>query len=181
MCTLSLGAWAKGCMTIGGIEKAYVIDKSSKPADLTYAVSGNTITITAGASTATAYEIDPVQNSLALTNPVTADPNANSVFYTQTLTGILNDNAAGIVNTIQEVNKGRTEWLLKFRDGTYRMIGTDVNGMQANGGDGFASGQAAGDAQGTTISLVSESSYVAPVLEDFATFEAAFDITVPVA
>ena len=55
MCTLSIGAWAKGCMTIGGIEKAWVIDKSSKPADLTYAVSGNTITITAGASNGNAY------------------------------------------------------------------------------------------------------------------------------
>ena len=180
MCTLTLSTFKKGCMDIGGIEKLWVVDKSTLPADLVLAVANGAVTITPGATNASAYVIDPVQNSFAVTNPTNAAPESNSLFYEQTITGILHENDAATTALVENINKGRTLWLVKSRNGVYRMFGTDVNGMQANGGDGFTSGQANGDPQGVNVSLISQSTYVAPVLEDFATFEDAFDIVEPV-
>lgn len=175
MCTPSLAAFKPGCMDISGVRNLYAISKTAREAaSITYTVASGVITITGTGGSA--YMISPVQNSFSVTNPVTASGDANSLFYEQTINGIMHSVAATSTYLAEEINKSRTEWLVEFTDGTYRFFGTDTNGMQANGGDGLASGQAAGDAKGITLSLSGQSTYIAPSLADFADFQAAFTI-----
>ena len=178
MCTLNLAAWAKGCQDISGVRYLYAIDKSARiAADITYSVTGNAITI-AGTG-AEAYKLEPVQNSVSITNAVNSSPDSNSLFYLQALSAILHGNSAALGTLVENINKGRTEWLVELADGTYRMLGTDTNGLQTDGGDGFASGLAAGDAKAATLSLSGQSTYIAPVLADFTSFTDAFTVSEP--
>jgi hypothetical protein len=178
MCTLTLGAWAKGCQDISGVRFLYAIDKSARITDeITYTVTAGAITITGTGGTA--YKLEPVQNSVSITNPTNSAPDSNSLFYLQSLSAVLHGNSAALAALVENINKGRTEWLIELTDGTYRMMGTDTNGLQADGGDGFASGLAAGDAKAATISLSGQSTYIAPVLASFDSFTNAFTVTEP--
>ena len=166
-------------MDISGIRNLYVISKESRiEVGISYAISNGAVTITGAGGTS--YLLKPVQNSFSVTNPVTASGDSNSLFYEQTISGILHNSSAATNYLVEEINKGRTEWLVEYTDGTYRLFGTDTNGMQANGGDGGASGQAAADPKGATLSLSGQSTYIAPVLENFEDFSNAFTITEPV-
>lgn len=178
MCELTLSAWAKGCMDIAGVKALYVVDKPARiAASITYAVANGAITITGTGGAA--YKLEPVQNSFAVTNPTNASGDSNSLFYEQTITGSMHANNAATNTLLENINKGRTEWLVEFEDGTYRFFGTNDRGMQANGGDGFASGQASGDAKAANVSLTCQSTYIAPVLESFTSFTDAFTVTEP--
>ena len=175
MCDITLAAWQPGCMDISGIRNLYAINKTDREtASITYTVASGLITISGTGGTA--FLIEPVQNSFSVTNPVTASGDSNSLFYEQTINGTLHSSSAATNYLVQEINKGRTEWLVEYTDGSYRFFGTDTNGMQANGGDGGASGQAAGDPKGATLSLSGQSTYNAPVLAHFSTFTTAFSV-----
>lgn len=175
MCNLTLSAFEAGCLDISGIESLYFVSKKAREtAGISYAISEGVLTITGTGGNA--YLVKPVQNSFAVTNPVTASPDANSLFYTQTMTGTLHGNSAALKTLVQNINKGRTECLVKYTNGNLEMFGTDVAGLQATGGDGQASGQAAGDPKGATINLSGQSTYIAPNVATFEMFENAFSI-----
>ena len=179
MCTLTLSAQKAGCKDISGIEKLYVIDKSARETSgVTYSVAEGTVTI--GGTGGTAYAIEPKQNSFSVTNPTNASADNNSVFYQQTISGMIHGDSAALTALTQNINKGVTEWVVIYTNGTYRLFGSDSAGMQADGGDGGASGQAAGDAKGITLSLSGQSSYIAPIV-DKVEFETAFTLTEPLA
>ena len=172
MCTLTLANWAVGCKSIGGVTALYVIDKADRISNsITYAIANSVLTITGTGGTY--YKIDPTQNSFSISNPTNASGDANSLFYLQSIAGMMHGNTAAGTALVEQINKGRTEWLVEFADGTYRMMGTDTAGMEADGGDGLASGQAAGDAKGSTLSLSCQSTYIAPTVA-FDSFTAAF-------
>lgn len=178
MCELTFTAQKRGCQDISGVNSLLVVDKFARiVAGVTYAVVDGALTITG--TGATAYRINPVQNTFSVTNPTNAAPDSNSLFYLQSLAGVFNGNSAAVNSLIENINKGRTEWLIEFTDGTYRMMGTDTNGLQADGGDGFASGQGAGDAKGATLSLSGQSTYIAPTLASYTSFTDAFTVTEP--
>lgn len=179
MCSTILSAIKAGCKDISGIDKLYIIDKSAREtAGVSYSVTSGAITITG--TGAAAYEVIPKQNSFAVTNPTNASADNNSIFYLQTLTGMIHGNSAAQKALVENINKGVTEILVSYTNGTYEFFGTDTAGLQADGGDGQASGQAAGDAKGSTLSLSGQSSYIAPTLTTFSDFTDAFNVTAPV-
>tara|TARA_R100000951_G_scaffold110853_3_gene109208 strand:+ start:3019 stop:3555 length:537 start_codon:yes stop_codon:yes gene_type:complete len=176
MCTTTLTALKAGCKDISGISKLYFIDKAARiAAGIAYTIVDGDITIvgTDGA----AFEVIPKQNSFSVTNPTNASADNNSLFYLQTISGMVHGNSSAQKALIQNINKGVTEVLVEYTNGTHEFFGTDVSGMQADGGDGQASGQAAGDAKGATLSLTGQSSYIAPNLADITSFKSAFTVT----
>ncbi len=176
MCEITLTALKAGCKDISGISKLYFIDKAARiDAGITYTVVDGEISI-AGTDGA-AFVLEPKQNSFSVTNPTNASADNNSLFYLQTISGMVHGNSAPQKALIQNINKGVTEVLVAYTNGTYEFFGTDIAGMQADGGDGQASGQAAGDAKGATLSLTGQSTYIAPVVSSFADFTDAFTVT----
>lgn len=179
MCELTLAAWQPNCPDISGIRNLYVISKAARiTAGISYAVLNGAITITGTGGAA--FKLEPKQNTFTASNAEGGDVNANSLFYTQTLNGVLHGSSAAKKSLVQEINKGVTEWLVEYADGTFEFYGTDTMGMQSDrSGDGQNSGTAAADAKGSTINLISESAYIAPTLATFSEFEAAFTVTEP--
>ena len=177
MCTLSLSAYKRGCKTVGGVEKVYLIDKSAREdSSVTLAVSAGAITI--GGSGGAAYELFPTQNVSTFTQPNTSDNNAGTTFVTQTLDFTLHGYTAALVALSEEIAKGRMEAVVLMKDGTYMYAGFEANGLQSSGGDFGFTGTSIGDQNGFTFNLTCESRTSAPIVT-FSEFDAAFTITSP--
>lgn len=177
MCTLSLSAYKRGCKTVGGVEKIYLIDKTNREDnEVTLTVSAGAVTI--GGSGASAYELFPTQNVSSFTQPPTIDNNAGTTYVTQTLEFTLHGYSADLVALAEEIGKGRMEALVKMKNGTYFYAGIESNGLQASGGDFGFTGTAIGDQNGFTFTLTCESTTSAPTAT-FSEFEDAFTITSP--
>ena len=177
MCTLSLSTYKRGCKSVGGVEKIYIIDKSAREASIvTLAVSAGVLTI--GGTGGVAYELFPSQNVSTFTQPTTDDNNAGTTFLTQTLEFTLHGYSAALIGLAEEIGKGRTEALVKFKNGTYVYAGLESNGLQRSGGDAGFTGTAIGDQVGFTFTLTSESERSAPIAT-FSEFETAFTVNTP--
>lgn len=175
MCTLSLSAYKRGCKTVGGVEKIYLIDKSAREdSSVTLAVASGAITI--GGTGGAAYELFPTQNISTFTQPATDDNNAGTSYVTQTLEFTLHGYSAALVALSEEIRKGRMEALVKMKNGTYMYAGFESNGLQSSGGDHGFTGTSIGDQNGFTFTLTGESTTSAPTAT-FSEFSAAFTIT----
>lgn len=178
MCELTLSAEKVGCKTAGGIESFYLVDKRARvDASIAYSVTAGAVTITG--TGASAYHFIPNQNSFGFTQPTTSENDSNSFYFTQTLEGVLHGYSAAKVALIEEMAKGRMEVLIKMVNGTYVMAGIEDVGLQISGGDGGATGQAIGDANGMTITMSGQSTTLAPILADYAEFSTAFTVVEP--
>lgn len=175
MCTLSLSAYKRGCKTVGGVEKVYLVDKSARELSaVTLTVSAGAVTI--GGTGGAAFELFPTQNISSFTQPPTIDNNAGTTFVTQTLEFTLHGYSAALVALAEEIGKGRMEALVKMKNGTYLYAGIESNGLQASGGDFGFTGTSIGDQNGFTFSLSCESTTSAPTAT-FSEFETAFTVT----
>lgn len=173
-CTVVLSAYGRGCNSVSGIEKIYMIDKAARE------LAGITLSVTTGAATiagtgGTAYEWNPMQNGFSFTQPITQDNSAGTSSIVQTLDGVLHGYSAAVVYLIGELRKGRFEAAIKMRNGTYIYAGLDQTGLQIGGGDSGATGAAINDPSGTTINLTCECQDEAPTII-FSEFETAFTI-----
>jgi len=177
MCTLSLSTYQRGCKTVGGVEKIYIIDKGAREdSSVTLAVSAGAITI--GGTGGTAYELYPSQNVSSFTQPRTDDNNAGTTYVTQTLEFTLHGYTAALVSLAEEIAKGRLEALVKMKNGVYFYAGYEANGLQSAGGDSGFTGASVGDQVGFTFTLTCESERSAPVAV-YSEFATAFTINTP--
>lgn len=173
-CTITLSAYSRGCKSVGGVEKIYLISKPAREASsVTLAVDAGAITI--GGTGGAAFEIFPTQNVSTFTQPLTGDSNAATTFLTQTLEFTLHGYTAALVDLAEEINKGRLEAVVLLKNGTYLYAGLEANGLQNTGGDSGFTGTAIGDPVGFTFSLTCESELPAPIVT-FSEFQAAFTI-----
>lgn len=178
MCELTLSADKVGCKTAGGIASFYVVDKFNTATNsITYSVTAGALTITGTGGTA--FHFIPNQNSFTFTQPTTSENDNNSFFFTQTLEGMLHGYSAAKVALVEQLAKGRLEVLIVMLDGTMVMAGIEAVGLQLSGGDGGATGQAIGDANGMTITLSGQSQTLAPTLASLTGFTDAFTVTEP--
>lgn len=173
-CTLTLSTYLRGCKSVGGVEKIYIIDKQAREASsVTLAVASGAVTI--GGTGGTAYELYPTQNVSTFTQPLTGDSNAATTYVTQTLEFTLHGYTAALVTLAEEINKGRLEAVVLLKDGTYLYAGLEANGLQNTGGDSGFTGTAIGDPVGFTFSLTCESKLPAPIVT-YSEFETAFTV-----
>jgi len=174
MCTLTLSTYKRGCKTVGGVDRIYLIDKSAREnSSVTLSVASGAVTI--GGTGGAAFELIPTQNISSFTQPRTDDNNANTTFVTQTLEFTLHGMSAALVALAEEIGKGRLEALVKMKSGTYLYAGLEDNGLQSNGGDSGFTGTAVGDQVGFTFTLTCESERSAPTAT-YSEFETAFTI-----
>lgn len=176
-CALSLSTYIRGCKSVGGVEKIYLIDKGARElSSVTLSVTSGAMTI--GGTGGTAYELYPTQNVSTFTQPYSGDNNAATSFLTQTLEFTLHGYTAALVDLAEEINKGRMEAVVKLKDGTYLYAGYEANGLQNSGGDSGFTGTSIGDPVGFTFSLTCESKLPAPTVT-YSEFDAAFTINTP--
>ena len=178
MCELTFSAEKVGCKTAGGIKSFYLIDKVNRvDASVAYSVTAGALTITG--TGADAYHFIPNQNSFGFTQPTTSENDSNSFFFTQTLEGVLHGYNAAKVALVEQMAKGRMEVLIEMVNGTLVMAGIEDVGLQISGGDGGATGQAIGDANGMTVTLSGQSTTLAPTLALLSDFTTAFTVAEP--
>lgn len=177
MCDIVLSAQKAGCKTVGGATDIWLIDKQQREAaGVTYVVTDGAVVI-AGTG-GQAFHLIPRQNNITVTQARTDDNVQGTSFVTQALEFNLHGYDASKAYLHEQVAKGRTEALVLWADGTYVLMGIEMNGLQSNGGDGGFTGTNRGDANGQTYVLNCESTLLAPIAS-FTEFEAAFDITEP--
>ena len=173
-CTVVLSPFDRGCSSVSGIEKIYMIDKAAR------ITAGVTVSVTAGAAIiggtgGTAYEWNPLQNGFSFSQPITQDNSAGTSSLVQTLDGVLHGYSALTVYISEQLRLGRFEAAIKMRNGTYIYAGLDSTGLQVAGGDAGATGASINDPNGTTINMTCESQNEAPTFT-FPEFAAAFTI-----
>lgn len=179
MCTIVLTAYKSGCKTVGGAKKIVIADKAVVDASETaFAFEDGTLTITPDAEPPTACELIPRQGNINYTQPITDDNTQGTSFITQTIEFSLHAYKAALAALGDNLRKGRFYVFILGENDLWYAFGINDRGMESNGGDAGFSGTALGDANGSTFTLVSESTMAAPeVGEDQIT--AAFTITEP--
>lgn len=184
-CPVVLSGHKKPCKRLSGLFELYLIDKSVRLAvdpAYTFSEAAGELTITPPAVPVPAYKIELTQNTAQITNPITSDNNSRTGFFTQTLELRLDGISAANSYLASQVLKGTFEALAVTREGEKIYLGYDETavdrGLEVSGGDGSATGQSAGDANGVTLTLTFESKTATPLLNNDIVPSVLFDVVV---
>jgi len=169
-CDLTLTGRGVGCKdALGGIKRIYVAeweaDKWEWDPIAAGAVAGVTIT-DSSADPITAvvfYTYDMTRGSGSLTQTITSDLVAGTVFFDQVCSVTFNKAAAADITEITNLVKGRVALLVEDNNGNWFVMG-HANGVEVSGGTA-QTGQAAGDQNGFTLEFSAQEVSAAPFLD----------------
>tara|TARA_R100001463_G_scaffold84040_1_gene138632 strand:- start:388 stop:921 length:534 start_codon:yes stop_codon:yes gene_type:complete len=157
-CTLTLAGRGVGCKdALGGIKRIYVAEWSDGLWDPI--VSGEV----ADATTAVEFKTyDMTRGSGSLTQTITADLAAGTVFFDQVCSVTFNKAVVGDIAEISNLVKGRMAVLVQDNNDNWFVVG-HKNGVEVSGGTA-QTGQAAGDQNGFTLEFSAQEVSPAPFL-----------------
>ncbi len=174
-CTLTLAGRGVGCKdALGGIKRIYVAEWADGIwEDI---VAGEV----AGATTAiTFYTYDMTKGSGSLTQTITSDIAAGTVFFDQVCSVTFSKSAAADITEIANLVKGRTALLVEDNNGNWFVVG-HKHGVEVSGGTA-QTGQAAGDQNGFTLEFSAQEVSAAPFLALTSGAPTDTDITITAA
>jgi len=168
-CDLTLTGRGVGCKdALGGIQRIYVAeweaDKWEWEAIASGEVPGVNITDTAAEpiTEVVFYTYDMTRGSGSLTQTITSDLVAGTVFFDQVCSVTFNKAAAADITEITNLVKGRVALLVQDNNGNWFVMG-HANGVEVSGGTA-QTGQAAGDQNGFTLEFSAQEVSAAPFL-----------------
>jgi hypothetical protein len=174
-CTLTLAGRGTGCKdALGGIKRIYVAEwVDGIWEDI---VAGEV----AGATAAiTFYTYDMTRGSGSLTQTITSDLAAGTVFFDQVCSVTFNKAAAADITEITNLVKGRMAVLVQDNNGNWFVMG-HANGVEVSGGTA-QTGTAAGDQNGFTLEFSAQEVSAAPFLDVTSGAPTDADITITAA
>lgn len=157
-CTLTLAGRGVGCKdALGGIKRIYVAEWTDGIwEDIS---SGEVSGATAGI---TFYTYDMTRGSGSLTQTITSDLAAGTVFFDQVCSVTFNKAATSDITEISNLVKGRMAVLVEDNNGNWFVMGHQ-NGVEVSGGTA-QTGTAAGDQNGFTLEFSAQDVAPAPFL-----------------
>ncbi len=174
-CDLTLTGRGVGCKdALGGIKRIYVAEwvdglwdpiVSGEVADATTAVTFKTYDMTRGSG--------------SLTQTITADLAAGTVFFDQVCSVTFNKAAVADIAEISNLVKGRMAVLVQDNNDNWFVVGLK-NGVEVSGGTA-QTGQAAGDQNGFTLEFSAQEASPAPFLSVTANVPDGAEITITAA
>lgn len=180
-CDLTLTGRGVGCKdALGGIKRIYVAEWSEDDWSWDAVTSGTTpgVTIAAG-SLLTAvefYTYDMTRGSGSLTQTITADLTAGTVFFDQVCSVTFNKAATTDIAEISNLVKGRCSVLVQDNNDNWFVMGLK-NGVEVSGGTA-QTGAAAGEQNGFTLEFSAQEVAPAPFLAVTANVPDDADINV---
>ena len=174
-CTLTLAGRGVGCKdALGGIKRIYVGEWSE---GIWEDIASGEV---AGATAAiTVYTYDMTRGSGSLTQTITSDIAAGTVFFDQVCSVTFNKAAAADITELSNLVKGRMAVLVEDNNGNWFVMG-HKNGVEVSGGTA-QTGTALGDQNGFTIEFSAQEVAAAPFLALTAGAPTDTDITVTAA
>jgi hypothetical protein len=167
-CDLTLTGRGVGCKdALGGIKRIYVTEWN--PDEFTWDAIGATnagivdgLTPISPVTTVTFKTYDMTRGSGSLTQTITSDLVAGTVFFDQVCSVTFNKAAAADIAEIQNLVKGRVSVLVQDNNDNWFIMGLK-NGVEVSGGTA-QTGQAAGDQNGFTLEFSAQEASPAPFL-----------------
>jgi hypothetical protein len=161
-CTLTLAGRGTGCKdALGGIKRIYIGEWSEGIWDAVGATTAGTIDNSTAALTV--YTYDMTRGSGSLTQTVTSNIEAGTVYFDQVLSATFNKLDAADIVEISNITKGRMAVIVQDTNDNYFVMG-NKNGVEASGGT-VQTGTAAGDQNGFTLELSAQEVSAAPFLD----------------
>lgn len=170
-----------GCKdALGGIKRIYVAEWEADVWNWDDPTAGTTagVTITdTGVTEVVFYTYDMTRGSGSLTQTITSDLVAGTVFFDQVCSVTFNKAAAADIVEITNLVKGRVAVMVEDNNGNWFVMGLK-NGVEVSGGTA-QTGQAAGDQNGFTLEFSAQEASAAPflALTSGAPTDADIDIT----
>ena len=157
-CSLTLAGRGVGCKdALGGIKRIYVAEWAD---GIWEDISAGEV---AGATAAiTFYTYDMTKGSGSLTQTITSDIAAGTVFFDQVCSVTFAKAAAADITEISNLVKGRVAVMVEDNNGNWFVMGLK-NGVEVSGGTA-QTGQAAGDQNGFTLEFSAQEVSAAPFL-----------------
>ena len=182
-CTLTLAGRGTGCKdALGGIKRIYVTEWN--PDEFSWDEIGGTtagvvdgLTLVAPVTTVVFYTYDMTRGSGSLTQTITSDLTAGTVYFDQVCSVTFNKTAASDIVEISNLVKGRMAVLVQDNNDNWFIMG-HKNGVEVSGGTA-QTGTAAGDQNGFTIEFSAQEIGPAPFLDvsNNVPVDTAIDIT----
>jgi hypothetical protein len=158
-CTLTLAGRGTGCKdALGGIKRIYIGEWSEGIWEAP--VAGEIGDATAAL---TVYTYDMTRGSGSLTQTVTSNIEAGTVYFDQVLSATFNKLDAADIVEIANITKGRMAVIVQDTNDNYFVMG-NKNGVEASGGT-VQTGTAAGDQNGFTLELSAQEVSAAPFFD----------------
>ena len=184
-CDLTLTGRGVGCKdALGGIKRIYVTEWN--PNEFNWDAIGATnqgivdgLTPISPVTTVTFLTYDMTRGSGSLTQTITSDLVAGTVFFDQVCSVTFNKSAAADIAEIQNLVKGRVSVLVQDNNDNWFIMGLK-NGVEVSGGTA-QTGQAAGDQNGFTLEFSAQESSPAPFLAVTANVPDDTDIAITAA
>ena len=188
-CTLTLAGRGVGCKdALGGIKRIYVTEWEADKWNWD-AIGGTTDGVVDGVTiidtdptpiTSVAFlTYDMTRGSGSLTQTITSDLVAGTVFFDQVCSVTFNKAAAVDITEIQNLVKGRVSVLVQDNNDNWFIMGLK-NGVEVSGGTA-QTGTAAGDQNGFTLEFSAQEVSPAPFLDVTANVPDDTDIVITAA
>ena len=167
-CDLTLTGRGVGCKdALGGIKRIYVTEWN--PDEFIWDEIGATtagvvdgVTPATGITEVDFFTYDMTRGSGSLTQTITSDLVAGTVFFDQVCSVTFNKAAAADIAEISNLVKGRVSVIVQDNNDNWFIMGLK-NGVEVSGGTA-QTGQAAGDQNGFTLEFSAQEASPAPFL-----------------
>ena len=174
-CTLTLAGRGIACKdALGGVKRIYIAEWSD---GIWEDIASGEV---AGATAAiTFYTYDMTKGSGSLTQTVTSDIAAGTIFYDQAVSVTFTKLAAADITELQNVSKGRMAVMVEDNNGNWFVVG-HKHGVEVSGGS-VQTGTAVGDQNGFTLEFNAQEVAPAPFLDLTSGAPTDTDITITAA
>lgn len=161
-CDLTINGRTLPCRNaLGGVKAVWIGTTAHTGAGFWNAIDGDgEVDDTAAAKTFNDF-LSP-KNSSSFSQTVNASNENGTVFYTQTLSLVLNKVDATDIGILENMGKGRLAVVVEDVNGNYFVMG-HTNGVELTGGS-VTTGTALGDLNGFTLELTAEEPDAAPLM-----------------
>lgn len=174
-CTLTLAGRGIACKdALGGVKRIYIAEWSD---GIWEDIASGEV---AGATAAiTFYTYDMTKGSGSLTQTVTSDIAAGTIFYDQAVSVTFAKLEAADITELQNVSKGRMAVMVEDNNGNWFVVG-HKHGVEVSGGS-VQTGTAVGDQNGFTLEFNAQEVAPAPFLDLTSGAPTDTDITITAA
>ena len=157
-CTLTLTGRSLPCRdALGGVKNVWIVTSAFTNDMWTY---DDTVGDVVAAAATTAKDYVSPKNSSSFTQTVNSSIENGTVFYTQTLSLVLNKPVVADVLELTELGKGRLAIIVQDTNDNYFVMG-HTRGSELSGGT-LTTGTAVGDLAGYTLEFTAEEGIPAP-------------------
>ncbi len=179
-CSLTLTGRGVGCKdALGGIKRIYVTEWNPDEFNWDDIAATGIVDGLTSVSTVTFKTYDMTRGSGSLTQTITSDLVAGTVFFDQVCSVTFNKAAAIDIIEIQNLVKGRVSVLVQDNNDNWFIMGLK-NGVEVSGGTA-QTGTAAGDQNGFTLEFSAQEVSPAPFLAVTANVPDDTDIVISAA